>query len=346
MDVFIALLFVVANIALLVGLIKPSVVRLHSRKAVAGIFGALSFGLVILLGVVVEEPTPDVAEIAVGGVEEPAGAPIQEIADETQDEEGEGQDASRDSVGSTGTATAPDTAPEVDASAEAVPVVLRASDATPPVASDVQVFAVTQVVDGDTIKVSMNGTVETLRLIGIDTPETKDPRKPVQCFGEEASRKATELLSGRKVRLEADASQGERDTYGRLLRYVWREDGLHFNDWMIRNGYAFEYTYNKPYKYQATFKEAQRYASDNNLGLWSPTTCDGEASAVAPEVAPDVTEGGGRTFYTSSHSSAKYYYCDSDLGWKSLSASNLKSFSSETALLASYPSRTLHEPCK
>jgi hypothetical protein len=153
------------------------------------------------------------------------------------------------------------------------------------------------------------------------------------------------------VRLEADASQGERDTYGRLLRYVWREDGLHFNDWMIRNGYAFEYTYNKPYKYQATFKEAQRYASDNNLGLWSPATCDGEASAVeasadAPEVAPDVAEGGGRTFYTSSHSSAKYYYCDTDSQWKSLSASNLKSFSSETALLASYPSRTLHEPCK
>ncbi len=332
MDVFIALLFVVANIALLVGLIKPSIVRLHSRKAVAGIFGALLFGLVILFGVVVEEPTPGVVEIASVDVEEPAEAPIQEFADTTQDAEVE--DALRDSVVST------ETAREVDASADAT-VVLPTTDATPPVTSDVQVFAVTQVVDGDTIKVSMNGTVETLRLIGIDTPETKDPRKPVQCFGEEASRKATELLSGRKVRLEADASQGERDTYGRLLRYVWREDGLHFNDWMIRNGYAFEYTYNKPYKYQASFKEAQRYASDNNLGLWSPATCDGEASAVeasavAPVVVPAVEEGGGRTFYTSSHSTAKYYYCDTDPGWKSLSTTNLRSFSSESALLASY----------
>jgi hypothetical protein len=112
-----------------------------------------------------------------------------------------------------------------------------------------------------------------------------------------------------------------------------------------------EYTYNKPYKYQASFKEEQRYASDNNLGLWSPTTCDGEASAVeasavAPVVVPAVEEGGGRTFYTSSHSTAKYYYCDTDPGWKSLSTTNLRSFSSESALLASYPSRTLHEPCK
>lgn len=104
-------------------------------------------------------------------------------------------------------------------------------------------FPVVAIVDGDTIKVSIDGNVETLRLIGIDTPETKDPRKPVQCFGKEASAKAAELLSGRRVRLETDPTQGDRGEYGRLLRYLWREDGLFFNEWMIRNGYAHEYTY-------------------------------------------------------------------------------------------------------
>ena len=78
-------------------------------------------------------------------------------------------------------------------------------------------YSVIDVVDGDTIKVSMNGTITTLRLIGMDTPETVDPRKPVQCFGKEASNKAKELLSGKKVRLEMDPSQGTLDTYGRTL---------------------------------------------------------------------------------------------------------------------------------
>jgi endonuclease YncB( thermonuclease family) len=69
-------------------------------------------------------------------------------------------------------------------------------------------YSVLSVVDGDTVKIRMNGNEETIRLIGMDTPETVDPRKPVQCFGREASNKAKELLSGIKVHIEMDASQG------------------------------------------------------------------------------------------------------------------------------------------
>lgn len=88
-----------------------------------------------------------------------------------------------------------------------------------------QLYKVSQVVDGNTIKVDLNGTIETIRLIGINTPETVDPRKPVECFGKEASDKAKALLSNTNVSLEADPTQGERDKYGRLLRYVFMEDG-------------------------------------------------------------------------------------------------------------------------
>ncbi len=124
---------------------------------------------------------------------------------------------------------------------------------------------VISVVDGDTIKVSELGT---LRLIGIDTPETVDPRKPVQCFGKEASNKAKSLLTGKKVRLEFDSTQGRLDKYGRTLAYVYTEDGLFFNKEMIEQGFAHEYTYSTPYKYQTEFKNAQKEAQEAKEGLW------------------------------------------------------------------------------
>ena len=136
-------------------------------------------------------------------------------------------------------------------------------------------FKVVKVVDGDTIDVEIDGKIERLRLIGIDTPETVDPRKPVQCFGIEASKAAKELLFGKFVSLENDESQGERDKYKRLLRYVFLPDGTNFNLYMIAEGYAHEYTYDEPYKYQADFKQAEIDARNQNKGLWSPTTCSG-----------------------------------------------------------------------
>jgi micrococcal nuclease len=134
-------------------------------------------------------------------------------------------------------------------------------------------YKVAKVVDGDTIDIIMNGKIERLRLIGINTPEVVDPRKPVECFGREASDNAKKLFSGQEVRVEADASQDDRDKYGRLLRYVWRADGLFYNLKAIKDGFAYEYTYQLPYIYQKEFKAAQKYAEANQFGLWADGAC-------------------------------------------------------------------------
>ena len=142
-------------------------------------------------------------------------------------------------------------------------------------ANNEDLFLVTQVVDGDTIKVKINDKIETLRLIGVDTPETVDPRKPVQCFGKKASNKTKELLNNQYVRLESDQLSGERDKYGRLLRYVFLQDGTNFNKLIISEGFAHEYTYNSiVYKYQSGFKEAEKEARENKRGLWADGICE------------------------------------------------------------------------
>ncbi|MEX2013988.1 MAG: thermonuclease family protein, partial [Parcubacteria group bacterium] len=148
------------------------------------------------------------------------------------------------------------------------------------VISSNQLYEVVKVIDGDTLDVLMNGKIERLRLVGINTPETVDPRKPVECFGREASDKAKAILTGQKVALESDPSQGEQDKYGRLLRYIFLEDGTNFNLLMIQEGYAHEYTYDGPYKYQSIFKQAQKEAQDSKAGLWGEE-CQGQTSTVA-----------------------------------------------------------------
>lgn len=220
-----------------------------------------------------------------------------------------------------------------------------------------QYHAVTRVVDGDTFKVSINGQEETVRLIGIDTPESVDPRSPVECFGVEASNRAKQLLSGQRVRLEADPTQDERDRYGRILRYAWLENGAFFNQQMIAEGYAMEYTYNTPYQHQSAFKQAQREAETAKWGLWADGACTEEEAAneqpstVSEEQEqPPATESGaaagsGYKFYVSSYYSSKYYYCETDSDWKGLSEKYLMEYESEAALLEDYPSHTLHEPC-
>jgi len=152
-------------------------------------------------------------------------------------------------------------------------------------------YPVVEVVDGDTVKIRRNGRVETLRLIGLDTPETRDPRRPVECFGREASARGKKLLGGQKVRIVMDRSQGTKDKYGRTLAYLYRQDGLFYNLDMIRAGYANEYTYqNNPYQYQKQFKAAERQAREAERGLWSPKTCDGDANQPADKpVVPKAT---------------------------------------------------------
>lgn len=162
-----------------------------------------------------------------------------------------------------------------------------AGTGTVSISDTAELYTVTKVVDGDTLAISINGKSETIRLIGIDTPETVDPRTTVQCFGKEASDKAKELLTGKKVRIEKDPTQGERDKYDRLLAYVWREDGLFFNKYMVEQGYAHEYTYNTPYKYQSEFKAAQATAQAQKRGLWAPGVC--ETKTTPPASQPTQT---------------------------------------------------------
>ena len=134
-------------------------------------------------------------------------------------------------------------------------------------------YVVTRVVDGDTLKVMRDGTAETVRLIGIDTPESVDPRKPVQCFATQASDEAKRLMTGQEVTLETDPTQGERDRYGRLLAYVRRADGLFLNEHLIAEGFGHEYTYDQPYRYQAAFRDAERSARAAGKGLWGQDVC-------------------------------------------------------------------------
>ncbi len=135
---------------------------------------------------------------------------------------------------------------------------------------------VVRVIDGDTIVVSIAGTDDTVRLLGMDTPETVDSRKPVQCFGPEASAETKSLLDGQSVRLVADQTQANRDKYGRLLRYVYLPDGTFVDLILVQLGFAREYTYeNKPYEFQQEFLRAQSTAQETGRGLWSPKTCNG-----------------------------------------------------------------------
>ena len=121
---------------------------------------------------------------------------------------------------------------------------------------------VINVVDGDTIKIEGSQVV---RYIGIDTPETVHPSKPIQCYGKEASDKNKELVEGKEVKLEKDVS--ETDKYGRLLRYIWLGDML-VNEYLVREGYAQSSSYPPDVKYQDRFVEAQKQAREEKKGLW------------------------------------------------------------------------------
>lgn len=131
---------------------------------------------------------------------------------------------------------------------------------------------VRRVIDGDTIEVLINEEKFKVRLIGIDTPESVDPRRPVECLGKEASNRLKELINQKQIVMEGDPSQAERDKYNRLLRYVYL-DGKLINQQLITEGFAIEYTYDLPYRYQQEFRGAQKVAQEQNLGLWDPNTC-------------------------------------------------------------------------
>lgn len=129
-------------------------------------------------------------------------------------------------------------------------------------------YRVTEFVDGDTIKVDMNGHVETIRMIGMDTPETHDPRKPVECFGQAAAAHTKELIGMGTVRLEADSLSTNRDRYDRLLRYVYTKDNKLVEAEDIKDGYAFAYT-SFPFTKLDEFRAYEKQAREQNKGLWA-----------------------------------------------------------------------------
>jgi micrococcal nuclease len=128
---------------------------------------------------------------------------------------------------------------------------------------------VLHIFDGDTFSVRIDGKVETVRVLGIDAPESGVKYTAKECYSTEATKRAVEILGGQEVKLVADPTQADRDKYQRLLRYVYLSDGRFFNKIMIEEGFAQEYTFeDKTYQFQAEFQESQAAARQNQSGLW------------------------------------------------------------------------------
>ncbi len=128
---------------------------------------------------------------------------------------------------------------------------------------------VSKVIDGDTVHVTIGGRTEEIRLIGVDTPETVHPTKPVECFGPEASQHTKGLLPrGTRVYLVRDVES--RDRFGRLLAYVYRvSDNLFVNHDLVFGGWARPSPYPPNTTLETVFAEASAHAQSNQLGLWS-----------------------------------------------------------------------------
>jgi len=156
------------------------------------------------------------------------------------------------------------------------PDAAAAADLTAPPADAEGPFAVVRVVDGDTLIVARPEGDTRVRVIGIDTPESVAPDRPVECFGPESADRADQLLTGTSVMLRGDPTQDRVDQYGRELDYVWLPDGRLFNHVMLVEGFATEYTFAAPYAYQHSFRAAEQQAAQGGVGLWSPATCGGD----------------------------------------------------------------------
>jgi micrococcal nuclease len=127
---------------------------------------------------------------------------------------------------------------------------------------------VTKVVDGDTIHVALRGRDEAVRYIGMDTPESKKPGTPVQCYALAASAANARLVAGRRVRLRFDVER--RDRYGRLLAYVYRRpDGVFVNAELVRRGYARQLTIPPDVAHATLFGRLARSARRAARGLWA-----------------------------------------------------------------------------
>lgn len=148
-----------------------------------------------------------------------------------------------------------------------------------------KLFKIVKVIDGDTVTANIRGKNESIRLLGIDTPESVDPRKTVQCFSKEATNKMKEYVLGKFVKLVDDPTQGNKDKYSRLLRYVYLPDSktTFINGEMVKQGYAFSYR-QYPTKMLDRFNAWEKYARENNLGLWGSCPLNTPAVKAATTV--------------------------------------------------------------
>jgi micrococcal nuclease len=167
--------------------------------------------------------------------------------------------------------------PAAHSSAPNRPVARRWSWLGPVVA----VGRVSEVVDGDTVHVFAHGIDYDVRVLGIDTPETKDPRKPVQCWGPQASRFAEQHLAGERVTLRSDPSQERIDRYGRTLAYVIAADGTNYSLAAVKSGAARAYVYDAPVRLNPRLQAAETAARHAGRGLWG-APCHGQQTHRAP----------------------------------------------------------------
>lgn len=164
---------------------------------------------------------------------------------------------------------------------------------TPVVYAQSATGVIMRVVDGDTVDIWVNNELQRVRIIGLDTPETVDPRKKIQCFGKEAFARAKELMpAGSEVILELDSTQDTFDKYDRLLAHIFvhldDESDVSFALQMIAEGFAKHYIYKVPSMYAKDYEYAEITAKTNWLGLWSPETCNGKTYKEL-EISPTST---------------------------------------------------------
>ena len=153
--------------------------------------------------------------------------------------------------------------------------------------SEAPAYKVLRVIDGDTVELQSDKGPFKVRLMGVDTPETVHPSKPVEPYGKEASRFLKNLLRGESVYLEY--SQSREDKYGRTLAYLYRAPGgLFVNAEIVRQGYGHAYT-QYPFKYQELFGKYETRAEEAEKGLWSVSQVAPAGFLPAPPPAKEVT---------------------------------------------------------
>ena len=277
MDDLFLLLFLVSSVCLVLSLKKPSLFNRFfkediSRKKLGLIFGGALFASFILFGITTDSETSETEnhQEETVSLEQTEIKGVTEESSISQKEEVELDSPDLQDV-------------NLDENENETEIKSNETQKEQAVANtQEEIRKVVNVVDGDTIKLD-NG--EVVRYIGIDTPETVHPSKPVQCFGKEASQKNEELVLNKEVRLVKDVS--ETDKYNRILRYVYVGD-VFVNDYLVRNGFAKSSSYPPDVKHQDQFKEAEVEARNNKRGLWADDACKTEPDPELIKTTPVV----------------------------------------------------------